>query len=416
MRKLSCIAIVAMLLVLTFAVSGCDDTPPRERSADIPYLVTDGNRIIVSTTGEEIRLKGVNAGGWLVQEGWMCPTTIDATKNIEYSDKVMYETLIGRFGVEKAYELVDIYLDNWWTEADFDNVKALGFNHIRLNFTYMNFFYLPDYSLREDAFLRIDWFIENCAERGLYVILDMHGAFGSQNGQHHSGDISQAALFTDETNMLATTLLWTRIAERYRDNPWIAAYDLLNEPEGDLRSGNTDKREWDFFDRLYDAIRKVDPHHIIMMESCWEFTNLPQPTDYGWENVVYQIHVYNWAGNNISTQQFWSFKMLDLLAMQFELPLYVGEWNAFSLKEDWDYAFNFYDSQNIGWCVWSYKTHDSGNWGFYGSNGYGIADITNDSYETIADKWSHVKTNTDGRYPANQALIDIVTPHLNSQN
>ena len=37
------------------------------------------------------------------------------------------------------------------------------------------------------AFERFDWFVEEAKERGIYVILDFHGAPGSQNGSDHSG-------------------------------------------------------------------------------------------------------------------------------------------------------------------------------------------------------------------------------------
>ena len=35
-------------------------------------------------------------------------------------------------------------------------------------------------TLNLNAFDRLDWFVQNCSQRGMYVILDMHGAFGSQ--------------------------------------------------------------------------------------------------------------------------------------------------------------------------------------------------------------------------------------------
>ena len=44
--------------------------------------------------------------------------------------------------------------------------------------------------LKSNAFDRLDWFVQNCSQRGMYVILDMHGAFGSQNGMDHSGEVN----------------------------------------------------------------------------------------------------------------------------------------------------------------------------------------------------------------------------------
>ena len=47
-----------------------------------------------------------------------------------------------------------------------------------------------DGTLKETAFDRLDWFIEEAAKHGIYTLIDMHGAFGSQNGKDHSGDIT----------------------------------------------------------------------------------------------------------------------------------------------------------------------------------------------------------------------------------
>ena len=81
------------------------------------------------------------------------------------------------------------YEDNYWTTQDFDNCAAMGMSVIRLPFTYMN---LCDDNgnLKSNAWRRLDWFVSNCSSRGMYVILDMHGAFGSQNGMDHSGEVN----------------------------------------------------------------------------------------------------------------------------------------------------------------------------------------------------------------------------------
>ncbi len=45
---------------------------------------------------------------------------------------------------------------------------------------------------------------------------------------------------------------------------------------------------------MYNTIRSVDPNHIIIMESCWGTSNLPNPQKYGWTNVMYEYHHYTW--------------------------------------------------------------------------------------------------------------------------
>ena len=72
-------------------------------------------------TGDVVTLRGTNAGGWLVTENWQCP--VDA-KDQRYA----LEVLTQRFGAAKAWELLNVYQDNWWTEADFDACKGFLWN------------------------------------------------------------------------------------------------------------------------------------------------------------------------------------------------------------------------------------------------------------------------------------------------
>ena len=274
MKKALLIIIIMLLLSLYFY--GCGKEEVKFLKAVGTDIVTDNGE------GDVIRLIGVNAGGYLVIEEWMCPVA-------SYTQFEMDETLYRRFG-SRAGELLDIYMDNWWTDYDFDIIKQTGFNTIRLPFTWRTL-QNSDYSFKENAFMRLDEFISEAGKRGLYVILDLHGAHGSQNGRHHSGDVSTGgALYTSEENMRRTLELWVEVAKRYKNNPTVAGYDLLNEPEG-VPGGIMlpDTPHWEYYDRLYRAIREVDGNHIIIMEAVWEY-DLPSPSVYGWENVVYEYH------------------------------------------------------------------------------------------------------------------------------
>ena len=49
-------------------------------------------------------------------EEWQCPTSAP-------DQKTMLETFTKRFGKAKAWELINTYQDNWFTEADFITLK-----------------------------------------------------------------------------------------------------------------------------------------------------------------------------------------------------------------------------------------------------------------------------------------------------
>ncbi|HRX16122.1 MAG TPA: cellulase family glycosylhydrolase [Spirochaetota bacterium] len=182
------------LLILIFLFSSCnptvtDDKTEWEKVETVPitcddFLKADGKILRKKKgTGDIVFLKGVNAGGYLFQEFWMTPT--------EYSNNIkaeidLYENLTKRFGKKSMFALVKLYQDNYWEKKDFDNCAKLGMNVIRLPFWYMNFVDFEG-NLKNDCFDKLDWFIKEAGYRGLYVILDFHGAPGSQNGSDHSG-------------------------------------------------------------------------------------------------------------------------------------------------------------------------------------------------------------------------------------
>ena len=76
----------------------------------------------------------------------------------------------------------------------------------------------------------------------------------------------------------------------------MAGYDLLNEPSETFPRRMGDQVV-SLYDRLYQAIRAIDPDHIIIMEAIWWWDTLPNPQQKNWENVVYSLHYYQWQNN-----------------------------------------------------------------------------------------------------------------------
>ena len=68
-------------------------------------------------------------------------------------------------------------------------------------------------------------------EKGLYVILDMHGAPGRQSGMDHSGRVGYNKLWSNKGFQDQLFGFETDI-NRYKNESTVAAYDLLNEPLG----------------------------------------------------------------------------------------------------------------------------------------------------------------------------------------
>lgn len=408
MKKFFAFAALAAVLITAFiGFAACNDKPS---DAALPMLSAVGENI-VDADGNAVALRGTNFGGWLVQEGWMCPTKQTDTLSTDM-------TLYSRFGKEKAEALIAAYQESWITEEDFKTVKELGLNVVRVPFTYMNVYHHlsdkgellhPDeFTLREDPFERLDFALEMCKKYGLYLILDMHGAVGSQNGSDHSGDTSRTNLYAGtelgEAYREKTAELWALVAEHFAGESNVAGYDLLNEPT--RASGAT---QWDYYDVLYKAVREADPDHMIFIEATWEPGDLPAPEDYGWENVVYEYHHYNWDYNNQPNKSFYTFK--KLLGNTHKVPSLIGEFNAWGdsrrstgKRDQTDLEANagvleFYNGEGWHWTTWTYKvvgTLRDSNWGLFNASTL-LKDVTKidpktDSYEDILAAWSSVDT------------------------
>lgn len=408
MKKIKKLVSMLLVFAMTFSVAisgkitGITQVSAREALGSNDFLKVNGTQIRKQKgTGDIVYLRGTNAGGWLVQEDWMNPTNAS-------DQKTMMTTLANRFGASKRDELVSTYENNYWTTQDFDNCAEMGMSVIRLPFTYMN---LCDDNgnLKSNAFDRLDWFVQNCSQRGMYVILDMHGAFGSQNGMDHSGEINDGKqLYYNQSNKDKTLNLWKKIAEHFKGNPAVAAYDILNEPG--IKAAATYSLHWDFYNEIYNTIRSKDSNHIIIMESCWDADNLPRPSQYGWTNVAYEYHYYPWSAQNSSDAQksYFSGKVSDIANHNYGVPTFVGEFTCFEQEEGWKAAMSTFNGQGWHWTTWSYKVTGNSSWGIYNQNPEKV-DIYNDSADTIKNKWSAVGTANGWK---NDKIYNLVKPYL----
>ena len=431
--------IIKLILPLVLILTGCNQIPNSESSYvpvlpenpsgvfdDFDFLGVDGNVIKTEYgTGDEVILRGVNAGGYLVIEQWMNAFSGDEVVGY-YDHKVATDMFTKRFGKEKTIEIWEYYRENYWTEFDFQNCADMNMNVIRLPFSYMSVD--PEYNnVREVKgqkynFEVLDRFVAGAAQYGMYTILDLHGAYGSQNGQDHSGESKPADkvdFYSNEENMKKTIDLWAALAEHFKDNPAVAAYDILNEP-GERNPGegtqSTTTRHWNFFDRVYDAIREKDEDHIVIFESCWDGANLPQPSKYGWTNCVYSFHNYSGesdANKNLVSMQN---KISGVENQNFNIPYYMGEFNCYGNEQSWVKTLSYFNSKRWHWTSWTYKLnrrndYSYAGWGIYYSKADGVNPHADD-LDTIYEKWYKIDTAHDTcykmRFESDNTLFNIM--------
>lgn len=280
-------------------------------------------------------------------------------------------------------------------------------------------------TLRKDHLLKMDKFIVEAEKRGIYIILDLHGAYGSQNGNDHSIDSRQHDWLWRQDDVGSafrelTLELWTVLAEHYKDYKNIAAYDLLNEPAGDANdqgclTSTTGKLQWDYFDDLYKAIRVIDPNHTIIMESCWGAEDLPQPTTYGWENVMYEFHHYDSTTDDEGSLRSHQYRVSNIINANFGVPLYMGEFCPHCSYEGWADILNLFNENHIHWTNWNYRVRGYSEWGLYHirTDNEGdpnipfseIPKINSDSFEEIERKWGRDQRKG---FLRNDALCEVI--------
>ncbi len=310
------------------------------------YLHTQDKKI-VNGNGQEVFLKGIGLGGWLLMEGYMLHTSGFANAQWEIKEKI--ETLIGESNAELFYEA---YHENYVRKADIDRIAEWGFNSIRLPFHY-NILSPPDSPgvFIEKGFEILDSVLSWCAANQIYLILDMHAAPGGQSDEPIS-DYNPAypSLWESSLNRDRTVGIWRKIAERYKNEPWIGGYDLLNEPKWDLGPNNEPLR--DLFIRITDTVRAVDNNHIIFIEGNWfatNFTGLTPPWD---DNMVYSFHKY-WNSNDQGSIQY----LVDM-RNNYNVPLWLGETGENSNSWFVD-CTELMISNNIGLAWWPHKKIDN---------------------------------------------------------
>lgn len=268
-------------------------------------------------------------------------------------------------------------------EEDFARISEWGFNVVRLpiGWAYLE----PEPGRYSEEYLKlIDKVIVWCKIHGLYVVLDMHQwRWGPRYGGCGMPDwVTPNALSEEEAakEFFSNPGLWEKLAEawkvvaqRYRNEPAVAAYDLFNEPP--LYSGMS--LEWlaqqskAFYSYLIEEVRKVDKRHVLLYEPVWGgiFEGTPVILDY---NVALTVHTYiggtadgltGYERTNQAEMEREIRKWIDL-GSRYNLAIWVGEFGvssaAYKAREWANDITSLFDKYALGYAWWSYWRDQDG--------------------------------------------------------
>jgi endoglucanase len=328
-------------------------------------LQTQGDAI-VDAEGTRVVLRGVGLGGWMNMENFI--TGYPATES------QMRAAVVEVLGAERAERFFDRLLTRFFEAADAELLAGLGVNCVRVPVNYRHFERdARPFELREQGFERLDRVVRLCAEHGIYTVIDLHAVPGAQNQHWHSDNPTHVATLWQHPHFQDRVVhLWQALAQRYRDEPWVAGYNLLNEPADP--SGEV---VGPFHDRLVAAIREIDRQHIVFVDGntySTDFSIFGEPYD----NAVYACHDYARAGMSFGgsypgetegqwiDRDFLEAKFLERSRYQREsgTPIWVGEFGPVYTgdpeRDEQRYQIladqlEIYDRYGAGWSIWTYK-------------------------------------------------------------
>ena len=311
-------------------------------------FVTTRGREIVSPDGKPLLLKGINLGNWLLPEGYMFKFK---TTN---SPRLIQAAISELVGEDEARQFWKTYRDHYLTREDIHFIKQSRFNSVRVPFSYRLF--VSDVTvptLEGPGYELLDRVVDWCRKEGLYVILDMHAAPGGQTGDNIDDSWGYPFLFESPESQELTVNLWRKIAVRYRDEPTVIGYDLLNEPIAHyFDAASLNPKLEPLYRKIVSAIREVDRNHVIFLGGAQWDTNFKvfgPPFD---RKLVYTFHKYWMTVNQEAVQEYLNFRD------KHSVPVWMGE--SGENTDEWVDSFRrLLEAHNIGWCFWPYKKLDA---------------------------------------------------------
>ncbi|KAJ7066941.1 glycoside hydrolase family 5 protein [Mycena amicta] len=389
-------------------------------------------------------IRGVNLGGWLVSEPWIKPSLYNQTGNPAIVDEYTFGQMQD---AQTAQSVLQSHWETWITQDDFAAIAAAGLNHVRIP---LGYWAVPltssdtsgststaPYTTGAWTYLlrALNW----AKQYNIHVIIDLHGAPGSQNGFDNSGQRTSSAEFSQSTANITRTIDTLRfIVENI--GGMIDVIELLNEPATFL-DPNYDSVLRQFWQDGYSAVRDAVGQGLRVMigdgfEGVDSWTNfLTSPGAVGVLMDYHEYQIFSLGELSRSFDEHISFacsSMANLTSFaQHNIWTVVGEWstantdcalwlNGRGIGARWDGTW-YAPNAPFGTCVGltgnyltfssDYKTFLRQYWEVQTMMGEQVQGWIYWTWKTeIADEWSYQKGLEAGWIP--QDPTDRLYPNI----
>ena len=303
---------------------------PQEAVQGDDWLFTDGNRI-VDKDGKQVWLTGVNWFGYNTGTN-----TFDGLWNsrMEPTVKAIADHGFNLIRVPISAELINQWADGEYPKANYNNAYNEEMNSM-------------------NSLEIFDYFLALSEQNGIKIMLDIHSAETDASG--HNVNL----WYTDKVSLQDYYFALEWMADRYKDNDTVIAFDLKNEPHGKPNEGknaaiwndSAEPNNWKYAAEI--AAGKVfakNPNVLILVEGT-EIYPIKSGGDYS--STDSKDYYFNWWGGNLrgvkeypvnlgSQQNKLVYSPHDYGPTVYEQPWFEGNYTYESLMEDCWYDNWFY--------------------------------------------------------------------------
>jgi glucan 1,3-beta-glucosidase len=220
-------------------------------------------------------IRGINIGGWLVLEPWITPSIFDSLD--QSLDIVDEYTLTERLPLE-APHILRQHWETWTRFEDFQKIASAGFNVVRIPIGYWAYDNAGSpYVSGADVYLQraMEW--ARTTVPPLKVVIDLHGAPGSQNGYDNSGQRTKTPTWLTDGGVSGATAYQTLCALDILGSIYaqpmyesvVIGIELINEPQG-WRLNRQDLS--DFYHEGFGRVRNYNEKTVVVLSDAFDIT------------------------------------------------------------------------------------------------------------------------------------------------
>jgi len=320
------------------------------------------------------KIIGMNFGNWLVLERWMAEDWFVEKAGPNSWDEWSFTRAQG----DNAARTLDEHWSTWVTEDDVEKLYQAGINTIRVPLGFWMFIETvpPEPYITTGQLDYLERFCGWAYARDMYIILDLHGLPGSQNGEQQSGHNTTSPNFFQPLQQARSDQLVKAVVDWIAGSAYysiFSAIEVVNEP----RPYTTEQRAMlrAFYDRSYETIQTLGPKAPAMFFAdgfvpgdkfayWWEFasSHKTQPP-----SLIYTDHPYigYFPAQNNSADIFNQICTKGTKYANFPVTTVITEWSLRTGIQNTTFEKSFYEAQLNTWSwysgavFWSLRVLDS---------------------------------------------------------